>query len=125
MSILPKEVLRKMIVDGDLETVKYLKEMFKDALQEMLEADLEYAKGDKKNKNTSNRRNGTTKKTINTKFVAMELDIPRDRNGEFELVVVPKHTRDIYKQVKDPYGIEVSADMVSKITDKIIPQMNE
>ena len=132
---------------NDLHT--YLKEMFKDALQEMLEAELEvelgYAKGDKKNKNTSNRRNGTTKKTLNTKFGAMELDIPRDRNGEFEPVVVPKHTRDIsgieeqvislygrgmstrdiHEQVKDLYGIEVSADMVSKITDKIIPQMNE
>ncbi len=153
MSTLPKEILRKMIVDGDLETAndlhEYLKEMFKDALQEMLEAELEvelgYAKGDKKNKNTSNRRNGTTKKTVNTKFGAMELDIPRDRNGEFEPVVVPKHTRDIsgieeqiislyargmstrdiHEQVKDLYGIEVSADMVSKITDKIIPQMNE
>lgn len=153
MQALPKEVLREMIVDGDLKTVNdlhtYLKEIFKDALQEMLEAELEvelgYAKGDKKNKNTNNRRNGTTKKTVNTKFGAMELDIPRDRNGEFEPVVVPKHTRDIsgieeqiislyargmstrdiHEQVKDLYGIEVSADMVSKITDKIIPQMNE
>lgn len=149
MQALPKEVLREMIVDGDLKTVNdlhtYLKEIFKDALQEMLEAELEvelgYAKGDKKNKNTKNRRNGTTKKTVNTKFGAMELDIPRDRNGEFEPVVVPKHTRDIsgieeqiislyargmstrdiHEQVKDLYGIEVSADMVSKITDKIIP----
>lgn len=153
MATLPKEVLREMIVDGGLETVNdlhtYLKEMFKDALQEMLEAELEvelgYAKGDKKNKNTSNRRNGTTKKTVNTKFGTMELDIPRDRNGEFEPMVVPKHTRDIsgieeqiislysrgmstrdiHEQVKDFYGIEVSADMVSKITDKIIPQINE
>lgn len=153
MQALPKEVLKEMIVDGDLKTVNdlhtYLKEIFKDALQEMLEAELEvelgYAKGDKKNKNTNNRRNGTTKKTVNTKFGAMELDIPRDRNGEFEPVVVPKHTRDIsgieeqiislyargmstrdiHEQVKDLYGIEVSADMVSKITDKIIPQMNE
>ncbi len=153
MATLPKEVLRNMIVDGDLKTVNdlhtYLKEMFKDALQEMLEAELEvelgYVKGDKKNKNTDNRRNGTTKKTVSTRFGEIELDIPRDRNGEFEPVVVPKHTRDIsgieeqiislyargmstrdiHDQVKDLYGIEVSADMVSKITDKIIPQINE
>ena len=153
MATLPKEVLRNMIVDGDLKTVNdlhtYLKEMFKDALQEMLEAELEvelgYVKGDKKNKNTDNRRNGTTKKTVSTRFGEIELDIPRDRNGKFEPVVVPKHTRDIsgieeqiislyargmstrdiHDQVKDLYGIEVSADMVSKITDKIIPQINE
>ena len=153
MATLPKEVLREMIVDGNLKTVNdlhtYLKEMFKDALQEMLEAELEvelgYVKGDKKNKNTDNRRNGTTKKTVSTRFGEIELDIPRDRNGEFEPVVVPKHTRDIsgieeqiislyargmstrdiHDQVKDLYGIEVSADMVSKITDKIIPQINE
>ena len=153
MATLPKEVLREMIVDGDLKTVNdlhtYLKEMFKDALQEMLEAELEvelgYVKGDRKNKNTDNRRNGTTKKTVSTRFGEIELDIPRDRNGEFEPVVVPKHTRDIsgieeqiislyargmstrdiHDQVKDLYGIEVSADMVSKITDKIIPQINE
>ena len=153
MATLPKEVLREMIVDGNLKTVNdlhtYLKEMFKDALQEMLEAELEvelgYVKGDRKNKNTDNRRNGTTKKTVSTRFGEIELDIPRDRNGEFEPVVVPKHTRDIsgieeqiislyargmstrdiHDQVKDLYGIEVSADMVSKITDKIIPQINE
>lgn len=153
MATLPKEVLREMIVDGNLKTVNdlhtYLKEMFKDALQEMLEAELEvelgYVKGDRKNKNTDNRRNGTTKKTVSTRFGEIELDIPRDRNGKFEPVVVPKHTRDIsgieeqiislyargmstrdiHDQVKDLYGIEVSADMVSKITDKIIPQINE
>ena len=153
MATLPKEVLRDMIVDGDLETVNdlhlYLKEIFKDALQEMLEAELEvelgYSKRDKKNKHTDNRRNGTTKKTVNSRFGEIELNIPRDRNGEFEPVVVPKHardisgieeqiislygrgmsTRDIHDQIKDLYGIEVSADMVSKITDKIIPQINE
>ena len=153
MATVPKEVLRDMIEEGDLKTVNdlhtYLKEMFKDALQEMLEAELEvelgYVKGDKKNKNTDNRRNGTSKKTVNSRFGEIELDIPRDRNGEFEPVVVPKHTRDISgieeqiislysrgmstrdirDQVQDLYGIEVSADMVSKITDKIIPQINE
>ena len=153
MSILPKEILREMIVEGDLKTVNdlhtYLKEMFKDTLQEMLEAELEvelgYAKGDKKNKNTDNRRNGTTPKTVNSRFGPLKLDIPRDRNGEFEPIVVPKHTRDIsdieeqiislyargmstrdiHDQIKDLYGIEVSADMVSKITDKIIPKINE
>jgi len=103
MSILPKEVLRNMINEGNLKTAEdlhaYLKEMFKDALQEMLEAELDqelgYSKRDRKNKQTDNRRNGYTEKTVKTQFGEMEIDVPRDRNGEFEPIVVPKHKRDI------------------------------
>lgn len=153
MSILPKEVLRGMITDGNLKTPgdlhSYLKEIFKDTLQEMLEAELEvelgYSKGDRKNKNTDNRRNGYSQKNVKTRFGDMDIDVPRDRNGDYEPSVVPKNkrdisgieeqvislyargmsTRDIHDQLKDIYGIEVSADMVSKITDKIIPQIKE
>ena len=72
----------------------------------------------------------------------MEIDIPRDREGEFEPKIIAKYkrdiseiedkiialysraiaTRDIHEQIKDIYGIEVSAEMVSKITEKIIPE---
>ena len=71
--------------------------------------------------------------------------MPRDRNGEFEPKLIPKYqrdvsgieeqvislyargmsTRDIHDQLKDLYGIELSAEMVSKITDKILPQIKE
>lgn len=153
MSTVSKEVLREMITGGNLKTSgdlhSYLKDMFKDALQEMLEAELEaelgYSKGDKKNKQTDNRRNGFTEKTVKTQFGEMPIEVPRDRNNSFEPVVVPKNkrdisgiedkvislyargmsTRDIHDQVKDIYGIELSAEMVSKITDSIIPQIKE
>lgn len=153
MSTLPKEVLRNMITDGNLKTAgdlhSYLKDMFKDALQEMLEAELEielgYSKGDKKNKNTDNRRNGYSEKTVKTQFGEIPLEVPRDRNGEFEPVVIPKNkrdisgieekvislygrgmsTRDIHEQIKDIYGIEISAEMVSKMTDGIVPHIKE
>ncbi|WP_026896068.1 IS256 family transposase [Clostridiisalibacter paucivorans] len=153
MSTLPKEVLRDMIKGGNLKTSddlhSFLKEMFKDALQEMLEAELDielgYDKGDKKNKRTNNRRNGHTQKNLKTKFGEMEIRVPRDRNGEFEPIAVPKNvrnisgieeqvislyakgmsTRDIHDQLNDIYGIELSAEMVSKITDKIIPRVKE
>ena len=153
MATLPKEVLRSMINEGNVKTAEdlhaYLKEMFKDALQEMLEAELEqelgYCKRDRKNKQTDNRRNGYTEKTVKTQFGEMKIDVPRDRDGEFEPIVVPKHkrdisgieekiislyargmtTRDIHEQIKDIYGIEVSAEMVSKITDSIIPLIKE
>jgi len=153
MSTLPKEVLREMISGGNLKTAgdlhSYLKDMFKDALQEMLEAELEvelgYSKGDKKNKKTDNRRNGYTEKTVKTQFGELPINVPRDRDGEYEPVVVPKNkrdisgieekvislyargmsTREIHDQVKEIYGIELSAEMVSKITDSIIPQIKE
>ena len=153
MATLPKEILRNMINEGNLKTAEdlhaYLKEMFKDALEEMLEAELEqelgYSKRDRKNKQTDNHRNGYTEKTVKTQFGEMKIDVPRDRDGEFEPIVVPKHkrdisgieekiislyargmtTRDIHEQIKDIYGIEVSAEMVSKITDSIIPLIKE
>jgi len=153
MSTLPKEFLREMITSGNLKSAgdlqSYLKDIFKDVLQEMLEAELEvelgYSKGDRENKNTSNRRNGYSEKKVKTQFGEMSLDIPRDRNGDFEPAVVPKNkrdisgieekvislyargmsTRDIHEQIKDIYGIEVSAEMVSKITDSILPSIKE
>lgn len=153
MGVLPREVLREMITEGNLKTAddlhSFLKDMFKDVLQEMLEAELDvelgYAKGDRKNKETDNRRNGYGGKTVKTKYGEMELEVPRDRNGDFEPVVVPKNkrdisgiedkvislyargmsTRDIHDQIKDIYGIEISAEMVSKITDRMLPQIKE
>ncbi|RJR13043.1 IS256 family transposase [Candidatus Parcubacteria bacterium] len=153
MSALPKEVLRQMISGGNLKTAEdlhgYLKDLFKDALQEMLEAELDaelgYTKGDRKNKDTDNRRNGYAEKTVKTKFGEMDIEVPRDRKGEFEPLVVPKNkrdisgieekvislyargmsTRDIHEQIKDLYGIELSAEMVSKITDHMLPQIKE
>lgn len=134
MSTARKEVLRNMISDGNLKTAgdlhSYLKDMFKDALQEMLEAELEaelgYSKGDRQNKQTDNRRNGYTEKTVKTQYGEMKLEVPRDRNGEFEPVVVPKNkrdisgieekvislyargmtTRDIHEQIKDIYVLK-------------------
>ena len=71
--------------------------------------------------------------------------MPRDRNGEFEPKLIPKYqrdisgieeqvislyargmsTRDIHDQLKDLYGIKLLAEIVSKITDKILPQVKE
>ena len=70
MSNLSKELIRQIIVDGGFSTPKdigeYLKDMFKDVIQEMLEKELAiklaYEKGHRQNKNTDNRRNGYSKK---------------------------------------------------------------
>jgi len=126
-----------------------LKGLFKDTLQHIFEAEIEEHLGYKKHSvagnNTGNSRNGYNKKTIQTKFGKTEVEIPRDRNGEFEPRIIGKYektsnqleeqiiamyakgmsTRDIEDHMRDIYGIDVSPTMVSKITDKILPMISE
>lgn len=146
-----KEILRLLQENYELNTAQdlssALKNMFKDALQEMMNAEFDnsmgYSKYDKKTDKT-NYRNGSTKE-FKSEFGEFEFETPRDRNGEFEPKIVPKNTRDvsgiedkiislyarglttreINEQIQDLYGIEVSATMVSNITDQIIPEIKE
>ena len=147
-----KEILKILQENYDIKTAQdlsgALKDMFKGALQEMMNAEFDtsmgYSKYDKKVEKT-NYRNGTTKKKLKSEFGEFDFETPRDRNGEFEPKIVPKNTRDvsgiedkiislygrglttreINEQIQDIYGIEVSATMVSNITDQIIPEIRE
>jgi len=153
MSVLPKEVIQEIIKGNNFqnpgEILAFLKDAFKDVLQEMLEAEMDvqlgYSKGEHENKNTDNCRNGYTTKTVRSELGPVQLEIPRDRKGEFEPKIVPKYKRDvsgieekvislyargmstgdIHDQIKDLYGVEISAEMVSKITERIVPEIRE
>ena len=131
------------------EVLTAMKSMFRDVLQETLEAEMDsqlgYDKYDISEKQTPNSRNGYSKKTVKSELGAVELNIPRDRNGEFEPKILPKYqrningiedkimalyaagmtTRDISEQVKNLYDVEISADMVSNITNRIMPIVTE
>ena len=148
-----KEQLRQIIKENDLKSAgdvyALLKDSFKDLLQELLEAELDvslgYDKNEKHGIETDNKRNGHTPKTVKSEFGEFQLDIPRDRNGEFEPEIVPKYcrdisgieekvislyargmtTRDIGAEIQELYGINVSAEKVSKITDRILPEIKE
>lgn len=147
-----KEILRLLQENYELNTAQDLssaiKNMFKDALQEMMNAEFDHSMGYSKydkTKDKTNYRNGSTKKNLKSEFGEFEFETPRDRNSEFEPKIVPKNTRDvsgiedkvislyarglttreINEQIKDLYGIEVSATMVSNITDRIIPEIKE
>lgn len=150
---LAKEQIRQIITDNNFTNVTdvyaYLKEGFKDILQELMEAEMDaslgYAKNQKKDIPSENKRNGYSTKTLKSQYGEFPIDIPRDRNGEFEPKLIPKYqrdisgieekvislyargmsTRDIHDQLLDLYGIELSAEMVSKITDKILPEIKE
>jgi transposase-like protein len=74
-----------------------MKEMFRDVLQEALEAEMDeelgYGKHDVAGNNSGNSRNGSYKKTLKSELGAVELAIPRDRNGDFEPKIIPKNER--------------------------------
>ena len=120
-------------------------ETIQTALDAELESELGYSKYDYKNKETDNSRNGYSQKTVQGNLGELEINVPRDRNGEYEPQLVKKHqtdvsgiedkviflysqgvsTRDIQKTMQEMYGIDVDDSRVSKITDKLLPVIRE
>lgn len=100
MGLIPKEQLRQWIQEKNMKSMEdvqsAIKELFADTIQEMLEAELEtelgYAKHDFKNKRTSNSRNGYSKKSVRSEYGDIDIKIPRDREGEFN---IPLSSRNI------------------------------
>jgi putative transposase len=153
MGLWTKQQLRAFIKENKLVTAqdaqKALKELFAETLQEMLEAELDthlgYEKHEVQAKTTRNSRNGKSKKTVVSEYGEQEICVPRDRLGEFEPLVVKKHqsnvtgiedqivalyakgvsTREIQDHLQQLYGIEVSPTLISNVTNKIVPLIQE
>ncbi|MEK4254355.1 MULTISPECIES: IS256 family transposase [Bacillales] len=153
MGLWSKEQLRSFIKENNLVTAQdaqnALKDLFAETLQEMLEAEMDthlgYEKHDVQNKQTSNSRNGKSKKKIISEYGEQEIAVPRDRQGEFEPLVVRKHqsnvtgiedqiialyakgvsTREIQDHLHQLYGVDVSPTMISNVTNKIVPLIKE
>jgi len=126
-----------------------LKRLFAGAIEQMLEAEMDshlgYEKHSQDGNNSGNSRNGYNKKTIISDYGESEIVIPRDRNGEFEPKVLEKRQtrtdeieqkilamyakgmsqRDIEDNLREIYGAEIPQTLISKITDKILPEVNE
>ncbi len=92
MSVLSKELVQEIIEENDFKNpgviISFLKEAFKDVLQEMLEAEMDvslgYSRNDSRQKIADNSRNGYSTKKLRSEFGPVQIDIPRDRKGEFE-----------------------------------------
>ena len=151
--MMSKEQIKQWIKEKNMKFVddvqSALKDLFAETIQEMLEAEMEsslgYAKHDMKNKRTTNSRNGYSKKTVRSEYGEVDIQIPRDREGEFEPAIVKKHqsnvtgiedqilalyakgvsTRDIQDHLQQLYGIEVSPTLISNVTNKIVPLIKE
>jgi len=121
------------------------KRLLERGLSEELSDHLGYEPGDSAGRGSGNNRNGTSPKTVLTEIGAIDLAIPRDRNGTFDPQLVPKHarrlegfnanivhlyarglsTRDIRRELGRMYQVEVSPALISKVTDGIIDELNE
>lgn len=144
-----KELLRELVRSGAIKSVddinSLVKDIYKETLETMLEAELDeelgYSRYDYRNKQTPNSRNGKRSKRVRSSAGELEIEVPRDRVGDFEPQALPKgskdiggiedkilgmysrglSSRDIADQIEDIYGTRLSATAISRVTDKILP----
>lgn len=144
-----KELLRELVRSGAIKSVEdinsLVKDIYKETLETMLEAELDeelgYSRYDYRNKQTKNSRNGKRSKRVRSSAGELEIEVPRDRQGDFEPQALPKgskdiggiedkilgmysrglSSRDIADQIKEIYGTRLSATAISRVTDKILP----
>lgn len=147
------ELANKIIEDYQPESVEDMQDALKDIFGPMFEAMLKgemshhlgYESNDKGEKETENRRNGYGKKAIKTTSGKVDIKMPRDRDGSFNSELIPKRKkdvsaieskvismyargmsqRDISSTIEDIYGFSVSHEMVSDITDQVLPELEE
>ncbi len=119
--------------------------MFEAMLQGEMDDHLGYESNDRGAKDTENRRNGYTDKTIKTTMGDIEIRTPRDRDASFDPQLIPKRSkdvsgiedkvlamyargmsqRDIAETIEDIYGFEISHETISRITDRVIETAKE
>lgn len=145
---LTKELLKQENVKDVADLQSILKDMLKKGVETLLEGELDeelgYEKYDRSKEN-DNYRNGYSSKRVRSDLGEIDLNIPRDRNSDFDPELVPKHTkdismiedkvismygkgmstRDISSHIEDLYGIPLSAQSVSRLTDKILPEIEQ
>lgn len=125
-----KEQLRQIISQNDINSVtdvySLLKESFKDILQELMEAELDATLGYEKNQKTDsdpdNKRNEQFEPKLVLKY---QRDISGIEDKAIFLYASRLSTRDIHDQLRELYGIELSTEIISKITDCILPEIKE
>jgi transposase-like protein len=127
------------LVGPDGLLTKGTKSVLESALNSEMTDHLGYEPNDPAGRGSGNSRNGTTRKVVHTDVGPVELEVPRDRNGEFAPIIVPKHVRrltgfdeaivslyakglttgEIQSHLREIYGAEVSRDTISRITDAV------
>ena len=148
-----ENIANEILKNYNPESVEDIQEALKDIFGPMFEGLLKgelnhhlgYESNSKEAKSTSNRRNGSTPKTLKTSMGEVSINSPRDRDSSFKPQIIPKRSkdvsaieskvlamyargmsqRDISATIEDIYGFEVSHEMISQITDVILPEVEE
>ncbi|URZ01088.1 IS256 family transposase [Clostridium felsineum] len=140
-----KEIKKCKTMDDVVGKNGLMQKLLKDVMQQLLEAEMDEHLGRKKYERTdededANYRNGYSNKSVRSSYGEVPLDVPRDRNAQFEPRAIKKYekdcneldkkiiglyargmsTRDIQSELEELYGIDVSPSMISKITDKVM-----
>ena len=153
MMTAPQELLKEYVKSqhftSTAEIMSAMKEMFRDVVQTAMEVELDEELGRERcqraeeSDTTPNYRNGYSRKTVKTQLGEVDIKVPRDRKGTFEPKIIGKYSRnaegmeekilalyscgmsqrDISEQIKEMYDVEISSELVTKITEKIMPEV--
>jgi transposase-like protein len=145
-----KELVKELLQVSNVKSGEDINDIIKEMIGEMvggtldgeLESHLGYSKYDTENKETMNSRNGYGDKKLQTTYGNVDLKVPRDRDGEYDPVIVKKYqktvtkdlenkiismyakgmtTGDMETHIKEMYGLEISDSTISRITDRVLP----
>ena len=153
MNAAPQDLLREYVrtqhFTSTADVMNAMKEMFRDVINQVMEVEMDEELGRERCQRAPegtqrpNYRNGYSKKNVKTQLGEVEIKVPRDRNGTFEPKIIAKHCRnadgmedkilslyacgmsqrDISEQIKELYDVDISPELVTKITEKIMPEV--
>ena len=145
-----KEYVRSQQFTSTADIMQAMKEMFRDVIEQVMEVEMDDELGrercqrsEEPEGQTKNYRNGYSKKTVKTQLGEVEIKVPRDRQGNFEPKIIGKYDRnaegmeekilalyacgmsqrDIAEQIKELYDVEISPELVTKISEKSTPEV--
>ncbi len=146
-SAIKNEVLDELLAGRDPKTVfesnGLLDELKRALAQRVLNAEMDHHLSQEDEQAAGNHRNGVSPKTVLSETGKLELSIPRDRHGRFDPQLIAKYqrrfpgfdqkivalyargmtTRDIQAHLRELYGIEISPDLVSAVTDAVLDEV--
>ena len=145
-----KEYVQSQHFTSTADIMAAMKEMFRDVIQTVMEVEMDEELGRQRCERSEaaegeprNYRNGYSKKTVKTQLGEVDIKVPRDRNGSYEPKIISKYDRnaegmedkilalyacgmsqrDISEQIKELYDVEISPELVTKISEKIMPEV--
>jgi len=145
-----KEYVESQQFTSTADIMQAMKDMFRDVLEQVMELEMDDELGRERCQRSEepdgqvrNYRNGYSKKTVRTQLGEVDIKVPRDRQGKYEPKIIGKYDRnaegteekilalyasgmsqrDISEQIKELYNVEISPELVSKISEKIMPEV--